>query len=132
MRYTCENARMASSWQMRKFSQDCLGRKGRAGRTKPGIYIDACPADTSDRRLFPKAEITRLPADKLVLQLGTVGVKPEELKFFHLLTPEHLAQAKSMLVQLGCLTREGELTEIGARVAKLPTSPRFGRMLVEA
>lgn len=107
-------------------------RKGRAGRTKPGIYIDACPADISDRRPFPSAEITRLPADKLVLQLSMVGLKAGELQFFHQPTVQHLERATSMLVQLGCLTHEGVLTDIGARVARLPTSPRFGRMLVEA
>jgi len=107
-------------------------RKGRAGRTKPGVYIDACPAEMSDRRLFPRAEISRLPADRLVLQLRIVGIKAEEVKFFHQPTPEHLERAKASLVQLGCLSKDGELNEIGAQVGKLPTSPRFGRMLVEA
>ena len=107
-------------------------RKGRAGRTKPGIYVDACPHKLQDRKPFPEPDILRLPIDKTVLQLARVGVDIEELTFFHQPTDTQIQSARDTLYALGCIDRWGALTYIGKRVATLPISPRWGRMLVEA
>src|SRR3989344_7482504 len=48
-------------------------RKGRAGRTKPGIYIDLCPTRKPLRSLFSKADILCLPLEKMILQLERAG-----------------------------------------------------------
>ena len=56
----------------------------------------------------------------------------EELEFFH---PPNLAEirdAKRALVALGCMDRSGKVTPIGRRVAELPISVKYGRMVVEA
>lgn len=107
-------------------------RKGRAGRVKPGIYIDECPTETKARDLFPKADLIRLPMDKVFLQLALVGMEAEHLRFFNQPKLEHIKQAREMLYKLGCLDIKGRLTNIGEKVAQLPVSTRFGRMLVEA
>ncbi len=107
-------------------------RKGRAGRTKPGIYVDTCPHKLQDRKPFSEPDILRLPIDKTVLQLARVGVDIEELTFFHQPTDTQIQSARDTLYALGCIDRWGALTHIGKRVATLPISPRWGRMLVEA
>lgn len=107
-------------------------RKGRAGRTKPGIYVDACPVPREQRLTFPVPDITRLPMERVVLQLALAGQRTEDVTFFHQPTPAHIARARWTLRQLGCIEGDGQLTAVGKRVARLPVSPRFGRMLVEA
>lgn len=109
---------------------DSKQRAGRAGRTKPGIYIDHC---TEKERLeFPIAEIMRVRLDATVLQLASVGCNMEELSFFHQPPLERIYSARKSLQRLGCMNSKGEVTSIGHRVARLPVSVKFGRMLVEA
>ena len=111
---------------------DRMQRKGRAGRTKPGIYIDFCPTEMSDRAMFSKAEVLCLPLEKVVLQLARAGVRIETLKFYHQPSEKTIQEARNTLLAMGCIDKVGELTPIGTRVASLPVSARFGRMLVEA
>lgn len=107
-------------------------RKGRAGRTKPGIYIDRCPIPVKDRLTFPKPEILRLSLDHVVLRLAVVGIRAEDLAFANQPLPEKFVEARQTLFKLGCLDSAGAITSIGRGVAKLPLSPRFSRMIVEA
>lgn len=109
---------------------DSKQRKGRAGRTQPGLYINYC---TEENQLpFPLAEIERLLLDKTVLQLLSVGINPEELEFFHQPDKNKIHQAREMLQQLGCINKDGTLTSIGREVVRLPVSVRSGRMIVAA
>lgn len=111
---------------------DRTQRKGRAGRTRPGIFVDACLKENKVRLEYPQPEILRLPVDKVLLQLAHVGIEIDELKFFHELPEEKVKTAREMLFNLGCVDRWGALTQIGKRVAVLPTGTRWGRILVEA
>ena len=109
---------------------DSAQRKGRAGRTKPGIYIGH--QEDSTQRQFPMAEILRSLLDQTVLRLAMVGFDAEELEFFHQPDRSAIHQAKSVLKALGCLDDEGKITKIGRKVAEMPCDVRAGRMLVEA
>ena len=109
---------------------DAAQRKGRAGRTKPGIYIDHCP--TTERLDFPKAEILRTRLDQTVLRLAEAGIDMEDLNFFHQPDKKRIHKAKESLLALGCMDADGHVTRIGQRVAKLPVSVQFGRMVIEA
>jgi len=109
---------------------DSSQRKGRAGRCKPGVYIDWC--ESADRLEFPKAEILRSRLDQTVLRLAEAGFDMEELRFFHQPELAEIHEAKRALCALGCLDENGKVTRIGHHVAKLPVSVQFGRMLVEA
>lgn len=106
-------------------------RKGRAGRTKAGVYIDHCP-DPKRRLDWPLAEILRKRLDQTYLRLATAGVWMEELKFFHQPKEAEIEAARGELVALGCLTEDGAVTPIGRRVNRLPVSVQYGRLLVEA
>lgn len=106
-------------------------RKGRAGRTKPGIYIDMCPVPHSKRPMSDKPAVLRLPLDKVQLQLACIGLDIKTFPFFHTPSPEQLEQSRATLLMLGCIDADGGLTEIGRRVAGVPESARWGRVLVE-
>jgi HrpA-like RNA helicase len=109
---------------------DSRQRKGRAGRTKPGVYIDHCGA--TDRPEFPKAEILRVRLDQTVLRLAEAGFDAEVLEFFHQPDKTEIHEAKRALKALGCMDQSGTVTAIGRRVAKMPISVKFARMVVEA
>jgi ATP-dependent helicase HrpB len=109
---------------------DATQRKGRAGRTKAGIYIDHCSA--SSRPDFPVAEILRKRLDQTVLRLAIAGFDMEELEFFHQPNKSDIHDARRTLVGLGCMTEDGSVTKIGKLVNRLPVSVAYARMLVEA
>ncbi|MDQ5957060.1 MAG: hypothetical protein QG614_31 [Patescibacteria group bacterium] len=109
---------------------DSKQRAGRAGRTKPGVYIDHC--GTHDRRNFPVAEIERVRLDQTVLRLAMAGFDMEKLRFFHQPDTAVIYQARETLVKLGCMTADGRVTQIGKQVSRLPVSVQYGRMIVEA
>ena len=109
---------------------DATQRKGRAGRTRKGIYIDHCGA--SNRPDFPKAEILRKRLDQTVLRLAIAGFDMEELDFFHQPSRSDIRDARRTLVALGCMKADGQVTKIGKLVNRLPVSVQYARMLVEA
>ncbi|MDR0398166.1 MAG: hypothetical protein LBH36_03265 [Candidatus Nomurabacteria bacterium] len=107
-------------------------RKGRAGRTKEGIYIDHCPVPKADRDEFPVAEILRRRLDQTVLRLAIAGFDMEELEFFHQPSLKRIQKAKESLIRLGCMNPDGTVTPMGRQINKLPVSINNGRMLIEA
>lgn len=109
---------------------DSAQRKGRAGRTKPGIYIDHCPH--SDRAEFPTAEILRTRLDQTVLRLAEAGIDAEELEFFHQPDRAQIHEAREVLKLLGCMDQHGQVTKIGHRIAQMPLNVKFARMIIEA
>ncbi|MFA4906420.1 MAG: helicase-related protein, partial [Candidatus Margulisiibacteriota bacterium] len=109
---------------------DSAQRKGRAGRCKPGIYLDHCPE--AERPPFAVAEILRSRLDQTVLRLAKAGIDAEELEFFHQPNRAEIHEAKRALRVLGCMDEGGRVTDIGNRVAELPISVQYGRMVVEA
>jgi HrpA-like RNA helicase len=111
---------------------DSSQRKGRAGRCKPGIYIDWCPVIGTERLDFPKAEILRSRLDQNVLRLAEAGFDMEELEFFHQPDKKEIHAAKQALRSLGCFDSENRVTRTGHHIAKLPVSVHIGRMLFEA
>lgn len=109
---------------------DAKQRKGRAGRTKVGIYIDHCSSST--RSDFPVAEILRKRLDQTVLRLAIAGFDMEAMEFFHQPAKSDIHDARKTLIGLGCMTTGSKVTAIGRLVNKLPVSVKYGRMLVEA
>ena len=106
-------------------------RKGRAGRVKPGIYIDCCPALPGERKLFPRPAILSRGLEGLVLQLASVGLDPEDIRFFHKPPQARVELARQTLKKLRCLDEHHHVTDIGKIVASLPLGVRYARMAAE-
>ncbi len=96
---------------------DSTQRKGRAGRTKEGIYVDHCGA--MDRPDFPVAEIMRKRLDQTVLRLAIAGFDMEELEFFHQPNKSDIHDARQTLVGLGCMTSDISYVELGSHILDL-------------
>lgn len=104
-------------------------RKGRAGRTKPGIYI---PMSGRVFEEYPKAEIERSDLTKTYLRLLYAGYDMSDLDFFHQPTTQEIERSKQILRVLGCMTPKGQITPLGKRIARLPLSVELGKLIVEA
>lgn len=109
---------------------DAIQRQGRAGRCRPGIYIECYDGD-EEKPEFPVAEIQRVRLDQLVLRLAIQGFDAADLEFFH--QPDHKAivEAKRCLESLDAM-KNGQVTPIGRQMAKLPINVKYARMIVEA
>jgi len=108
-----------------------MQRRGRGGRVGPSVYIDHCPMAKSDRPMYPDPEIFRVRLDQTILRLAEYGFDLDDLPFFHKPKSEQIKQSKNSLRALGCL-EDGEVTDLGRAVAKMPVSPQNGRMVIEA
>jgi ATP-dependent helicase HrpB len=108
-------------------------RAGRAGRTRPGVCLRLWPERTHrHRRSHDEPEIRRLDLANPVLQLRAWGEM--DLKGFPWFEPPSAAaieQAETLLRRLDALDARGNVTELGQAMARLPVSPRLGRMLLE-
>ncbi len=111
---------------------DIMQRKGRAGRTKGGKYILCSDVKIDEREKYSVPEIQRSLLDRSVLQMAAVGLDAEELEFFHQPDREAIKNAKEELRILGATDEKGNVTELGVKMAKIPLSPQFSRMIIEA
>lgn len=111
---------------------DCLQRKGRAGRTKPGEYILCSSVGIDERNEFPIPEIRRSILDQVVLRLAVAGMDISELVFYHQPDSHEIEVAKTTLRDLGAMTEDDKITSIGFKMAKMPMGARTARMVVEA
>jgi len=106
-------------------------RRGRAGRTAPGVcYRVYTPAE---ERMLPAAtapEIWEADLAPLALDLAIWGTDANQLSFLDAPPLAHLAQARDLLQVLGALDREGKPTALAARMAALGVHPRLARMLL--
>ncbi len=109
-------------------------RRGRAGRTAPGVCYRLW-TEQEDRRLAPHRAPEIMEADlaALALELAAWGVAdPARLAW---LTPPPAAaygQAAALLRQLGALGEDGAITPHGRRMAELGVSPRLAHMMLRA
>lgn len=109
-------------------------RKGRAGRTQPGICYRLYSEDSfNSRELFTTEEIYRTDLSEVVLRMAELGIR--DFSAFDFLSPppsRALTAAIETLELLEALDAGNALTEIGSRMARFPLSPRHSRMIVEA
>ncbi|XOK58539.1 ATP-dependent helicase HrpB [Paenibacillus elgii] len=109
-------------------------RRGRAGRTAPGVCYRLW-TEQEDRQLAPHRAPEIMEADlaALALELAAWGVAdPAQLAW---LTPPPAAaygQAVALLKQLGALGDDGAITPHGRRMAELGVSPRLAHMMLRA
>jgi len=110
-------------------------RKGRAGRTRPGkcfrLYTEHSFQNDLQAQTYP--EILRSNLGNTVLTLKKLGI--DDLVHFDFLdppAPETLMRALEQLNYLGALDDEGELTDVGYKLAEFPLEPQLAKMIVAA
>jgi len=109
-------------------------RRGRAGRTAPGICYRLWP-EPQTRGLLPRNAPEILQADlaALALDLAVWGVRdPAELAWMDAPPAGAFAQARGLLTQLGALDADGMVTPHGKAMARLPLHPRLAHMAIRA
>jgi len=109
-------------------------RAGRCGRVGPGICIRLYSKEDFDsREPFTSPEIQRTNLAAVILR--TLNLKLGNIEEFPFLDPPRsttVREGYKTLEELGAITPEGNITEVGRRMAKLPVDPRISRMILAA
>ncbi|KAM6038250.1 putative ATP-dependent RNA helicase DHX34 isoform 2-T2 [Chlamydotis macqueenii] len=107
-------------------------RKGRAGRTGPGVcYRLYAESDYDAFSPYPVPEIQRVALDALVLQLKSMGLgDPRTFPFLEPPPSSSLETAVRYLREQGALDDAENLTPIGNLLAQLPVDVVVGKVLV--
>jgi len=109
-------------------------RRGRAGRTEPGIcYRLWDEPQTASLAPANVPEILAADLSSFALDLAYWGVAdPSTLAFLDPPPRAALSEAKALLTELGAIDRDGRITEEGKRLRRLPLPPRLARMVADA
>lgn len=111
----------------------CDQRKGRAGRTAPGIVYRLFSREEYERREeYTKEEIYRTDLSEVVLRMLDLGINNYE-SFDFISRPGRgaIQSAMDTLVSLGAVDSLNNLTPIGKMMVDFPLMPRLSRILLE-
>ncbi len=108
-------------------------RMGRSGRTSDGICIRLySEEDFKSRPEFTDPEILRTNLASVILQMAAVGLG--DVPAFPFIDPpdaRNIADGLTLLAELNAF-KDGRITGLGRKLARLPVDPRIGRMILEA
>jgi ATP-dependent helicase HrpB len=109
-------------------------RRGRAGRTEPGVcYRLWEEAATGALEAFSQPEILSADLSSLLLDLAAWGVRdPNQLAWLDPPPAPALKEARQLLVSLDALDETGAITAHGQAIRALALPPRLARMVIEA
>ncbi|MDR2391956.1 MAG: ATP-dependent RNA helicase HrpA, partial [Planctomycetota bacterium] len=109
-------------------------RRGRAGRTAPGVCVRLYSEDDYRKRPeFADPEIRRASLASVILRLRHLGLgSVEDFPFLDPPQPSRIGEGYRELAELGALDAGRRLTGLGRRMAELPLEPRLARILLEA
>jgi len=109
-------------------------RRGRAGRTEPGVcYRLWDEAQTASLPAFAAPEILAADLSGLVLDLAAWGVgDPTQLAWLDPPPAPAWTEAAALVRDLGAIDASGRLTDAGKAMRALPLPPRLARMVLDA
>ncbi|WP_295848234.1 ATP-dependent helicase HrpB [Tardiphaga sp.] len=109
-------------------------RRGRAGRTEPGIcYRLWDEPQTASLPAYTQPEILSADLSSLVLDLAQWGVSdPAQLAFLDAPPAPALKEARALLRELGALDDDGRITSEGEALRALALPARLARMIVDS
>jgi ATP-dependent helicase HrpB len=109
-------------------------RRGRAGRTEPGVcYRLWEEAATGALPAFAQPEILSADLSGLALDLASWGVRDRTALAFLDPPPAPVwTEAIKLLQSLGALDADGGITDEGKAIRDLPLPPRLARMVLDA
>ena len=125
----CKMRRLKEFWVSRASAEQ---RKGRAGRTGPGVCFRLfSEKDYMAMTPYSKPEIERVPLDSLVLQMVSMGL-PDARKFPFIEPPaaESLENSITSLKEQGAMAEDESLTVTGKMLSNLPVDVCIGKMLI--
>jgi ATP-dependent helicase HrpB len=107
-------------------------RRGRAGRTGPGVCYRLWDApQTASLTPFNRPEMLDTDLASLALTLLAWGVSdPAQLRWLDPPPPAAFAEAMQLLERLGARDKSGRLTAHGSRLSALPLAPRLAHMVL--
>ncbi len=112
----------------------CNQRKGRAGRTAPGVcYRLYSKKDFDSRPLYSREEIYRTDLSEVVLQMADLDIT--DFESFDFISPpgkQGLLSAIDTLKLINAIDDDNRLTSIGRMMAAFPLLPRHSRIIVES
>ncbi len=109
-------------------------RRGRAGRTEPGIcYRLWDEPQTASLEAYTRPEILSADLSSLVLDLAHWGASdPSALAFLDPPPVPALTEARALLRELNALDEAGRITPEGDSLRALALPPRLARMIVDS
>lgn len=109
-------------------------RRGRAGRTEPGIcYRLWDEPQTASLPAYTQPEILSADLSTLLLDCAQWGVgDPGELTFLDPPPAPALKEARALLRELGAVDDTGRITDEGKALRALALPPRLARMIVDS
>ena len=111
----------------------CNQRKGRAGRTGPGVCYRLFSKENFDERpLYTLEEIYRTDLSEVVLRMAELGIR--DFESFDFLSPpgkQGIHGAVDALNLLEALEEDHSLSKIGKMMVQFPLLPRHSRIIVE-
>eukprot|EP00921_Rhytidocystis_pertsovi_P014387 GHVQ01023326.1.p1 GENE.GHVQ01023326.1~~GHVQ01023326.1.p1 ORF type:complete len:715 (-),score=42.39 GHVQ01023326.1:2719-4557(-) len=109
-------------------------RSGRAGREGPGscyrLYTSKSFGDFQSQTL---PEIVRCEFSQVYLELKAMNIeKPEMFPYIDQPSNDSFSNCRMCLTRLGALNSQGDLTDLGHKLAALPMKPLLANLLVES
>lgn len=120
--------------QVRIAQSSAIQRAGRAGRIEEGVCVRLySESQLKQQPQVPQPEILHSDLASLVMELAFWGAGDiSELKWLDVPSTAALSQAKQLLVSLGLLTEQNQLTSEGKIAHELGVEPRSAAMLIQA
>ncbi len=111
-----------------------MQRAGRAGRVQKGLCIRLYSQEEfllMDDFLAP--EIKRCNLSEVILKILNTGLGPaEDFPFMDPPRPAAIKEGLHTLLELGAVDKEGKLTSLGRKMARLPLDPRLSKIIFQA
>ncbi len=109
-------------------------RAGRCGRVADGVCIRLYDeADFGNRPRFTDPELLRSSLAGVILRMKSLGLGDVVgFPFIDAPSSRLVTDGYQLLAELHALDEQGQLTDIGNKLAKLPLDPRIARMLLAA
>lgn len=109
-------------------------RRGRAGRTSPGVCYRLYSQENYNKRAeYSEEEIKHSDLAEVALRMRELGIY--NFSSFPFITPpgkKALISAEETLLEIGAIDTNHHLTSIGEMMVSFPLLPRLSRVIVEA
>ncbi len=109
-------------------------RAGRAGRTQAGKCYRLMTEDSfNNLPEFLPPEMQRCDISWMLLQIKALGI--DDVVHFDFLSPppaESMIIGLELLYSLGAINLQGKLTELGEKMAEMPTEPKLSKILLNS